>query len=194
MEEQRLRIQKPDHLSRAESAAWGGTFVLGALWFVAGVLCLGATAYASVAAVYYVGVLMAIAGLFGIVWGFRGAGGGALILGLLSLVVGVLLFIRPGVGLASITLLLIGYFFIAGLFRVVTSLMDRYENWGVDFAYGLCAIALGVIAARAWPVSAFWLLGMLVGVELLARGVSLMAAALSARRLMHGIHPRSTAS
>ncbi len=194
MEEQRIGIQRRDHLSRPESAAWGGTFVLGALWAVAGVLCLGATAYASVAAVYYVGALMAVAGLCGIVWGLRGAGGGALILGILSVVVGALLFIRPGVGLASITLLLIGYFFIAGLFRVVTSLMDRYEHWGMDFAYGLCAIAIGVIAARSWPVSAFWLLGMLVGVELLVRGGSLMAAALFARRLMHGIHPRSSAS
>jgi len=81
-------------------------------------------------------------------------------LGILSLVVGVLLFIHPGTGLVSLTLLLIGYFWFAGLFRTVTSLFERYEGWGFDFAYGLCAIAVGAIAARAWPISSFWLLGL----------------------------------
>jgi uncharacterized membrane protein HdeD (DUF308 family) len=187
MEGQKVETRRAGRLSRPESAAWGGSFVLGLLWAIVGVLCLGATAAASAAAVYWVGALLAIGGVLSIVWAFRGAGGGAAILGILSLVVGVLLFIYPGAGLVSLTMLLIGYFFIAGLFRVVTSLMDRYPGWGFEFVSGLCAIAIGVIAVRSWPVSNFWLLGTLIGAELLVRGIFMMAGAFSARRVMRDI-------
>jgi uncharacterized membrane protein HdeD (DUF308 family) len=187
MEENKMATRGLDRLSRSDSAAWGGLFALGVLWSVAGFLCLAATGLASLAAVYYVGALMAMAGLFGIAWGFKGVGAGAVILGILSLVVGVLLFIHPGTGLLSLTLLLIGYFWIAGLFRTVTSLFERYEGWGFDFAYGVCAIAVGAIAARAWPVSSFWLLGVLVGAELVVRGMFMMGTAVSARRVIRGL-------
>jgi uncharacterized membrane protein HdeD (DUF308 family) len=33
-----------------------------------------------------------------------------------------------------------------------------------------------LIPARAWPLSTFWLLGMLLGADLIARGVPAMAA------------------
>ena len=154
---------------------------------IVGVLCLAATGVASVAAVYYVGALLAIGGVASVVASFRGAGARGLVLGILSLVVGVLLFIYPGAGLASLTVLLIGYFFIAGLFRVVTSLADRYQGWGYDCISGLCAIAVGVIAVRAWPTSNFWLLGTLVGAELIIRGAFMTAGAVSARRLLREI-------
>ncbi len=181
-----LRERQADRLSRRESGAWGGTMVLGALWCIAGVLCLAATGLASVAAVYYVGALLAIAGIMGIAYSFRSGGAGA-VLGVLSLVIGVLLFVHPGTGLAGLTLLLIGYFGITGLYEVVTSVADRYPGWGMDFAAGLCAIALGAIAVRSWPGSAFWLLGTLIGVELVLRGVFTMAAAVTVRRTVRSL-------
>ena len=101
-----IRARRSDRLSREESGVWGGTLVLGALWCIAGVLCLAATGLASVAAVYYVGGLLAIAGIVGIAYSVRGAGGGGLVLGVLSLVIGILLFAHPGTGLAGLTLLL----------------------------------------------------------------------------------------
>jgi len=187
MDGRRIDTRTPGRLSRAESATWGGTFMLGVLWTIAGILCLGAVGIASVAAVFYVGALLAIGGLVSLGASFRGAGGGAAILGILSLVVGVLMFIHPGAGLMSLTVLLIGYFFIGGLFRAVTSLVDRYQGWGFDLVSGLCSIALGVIAAGSWPVSKFWLLGTLVGAELLIRGIFMISAAVSARRVMRGL-------
>jgi len=187
MEEQRIEGRRPGRLSRSESAAWGSTLVLGVLWTIVGVLCLGATGVASVAAMYWVGALLAIGGLVSLIWSVRGAGGGAAVLGILSLVVGILMFVHPGAGLQSLTVLLIGYFFIAGLFRVVTSLMDRYPGWGFEFVSGLCAIAIGVIAVRAWPATNFWLLGTLIGAELIVRGIFMIGGAISARRVVRSL-------
>src|SRR5262249_45373098 len=87
MHEQRVETPRPGRLSRTESATWGGGLLLGLLWAIAGVLCLVATGTASVAAVYWVGALLAVGGIVSIVWSFRGAGGGAAVLGILSLVV-----------------------------------------------------------------------------------------------------------
>ncbi len=188
MENQTVEPRSSARLSRPESTAWGGAFLLGLLWTVLGVLCVGATGLASLAAVFYVGAFLALAGLVGIGFGLRGGGAGVVLLAVLSLVVGVLLYIHPGTGMAALTLLLIGYFLVAGSFRVVMSISDRYEGWGWDFGYGLCAVALGIIAARAWPLSTFWLLGMLVGAELIVRGVTMMAGAVTARHALQTLH------
>jgi uncharacterized membrane protein HdeD (DUF308 family) len=188
MDEQTMQTQRRGRLSRLESGVSGGGFLLGLLWTIAGVLCVGATGLASLAAVYYVGAILALSGVLGIAFGFRGGGAGVLILGVLSLVVGALLFIHPGEGMLSLTLLAIGYFMIAGIFRIATSIADRYEGWGWDFAYGASAIAIAIIAARAWPLSTFWLLGMLLGAELIARGVAVMATAITARHAMRALH------
>ena len=190
MDEQTIDTRRAGGLSRRESAAWGGGFLLGLLWTIVGVLCIGATAFASLAAVFYVGAMLAVAGVLGIVFGFRGGGASVVLLGVLSLVVGVLLFIHPGEGMAALTLLVIGSFLIAGVFRIITSLADRYQGWGWDFAYGASAIAIALIAARAWPLSTFWLLGILLGTELIARGVAMMAGAVTARQAVHTLHER----
>src|SRR5262245_23749806 len=152
MDEQTIDTRRSGRLSRGESAAWGGGFLLGLLWTILGVLCIGATAFASLAAVFYVGAMLAVAGVFGIAFGFRGGGTGIVLLSISSLVVGALLFIHPGQGMSALTFLAIGYFMVVGMFRVITSLADRYEGWGWDFAHGASSIAIALIAARAWPL------------------------------------------
>lgn len=187
MDESTMGTRREGRLSRAESSGTGGLFLLGVLWAVGGLLCIGATGLASLAAVYYVGGLLALAGVLGISFGFRAGGAGITMLGVLSLVVGVLLFIHPGSGMAGLTLLVIGYFLTAGVLRVVTSVADRYEGWGWDLAYGASAILIAIVAARSWPISSFWLLGVLLGAELISRGVTLMAGALTARHAIHAL-------
>lgn len=187
MDEPTMDTRRHGRLSRFESSGTGGLFVLGLLWSIGGVLCIGATGLASLAAVYYVGGLLALAGVLGISFGFRRGSAPVTMMGVLSLVIGVLMFIHPGNGLAGLTLLVIGYFLTAGVLRVVTSLADRYEGWGWDLAYGASAIAIAMVAARSWPISSFWLLGVLVGAELISRGVTLMAAALTARHAIHAL-------
>jgi uncharacterized membrane protein HdeD (DUF308 family) len=173
--------EKPERLARPESAAWGGTFTLGLLWTIAGVSANVATGFATLAAIYYVGALLVVAGGLGLWYGLRGAGAGLITLSVLSLVLGGLLLAHPGRGMGPLSLLAIGYFLMVGLFRAVTSVMDRQESWAWDFAYGVCAIGIALIAARAWPLSSFWLLGVLVGVELIVRGLDVMMGAVGAR-------------
>jgi uncharacterized membrane protein HdeD (DUF308 family) len=110
--------------------------------------------------------------------------------GILSIVVGAMVLARPGAGLVAMTLLLAGYFFASGLFRGITSLVDRYAGWGWDFFYGLVSVVLGIIISAQMPTSSLWALGVVVGVEIFVRGLSIMAGALTLRGAMRQVtHP-----
>ncbi|MCP3099368.1 HdeD family acid-resistance protein [Myxococcus sp. K15C18031901] len=175
--------------SRVTSAAWGGPFVLGLLVVLLGIVALGASFLTSLVSIILFGALLAVMGIAEIVSSvrMRKAGGPFwlyLLSGVLSTVVGLLVLVYPAAGLGAMTILLAGYFFASGLFHVVTSLMDRYPRWGWDFLYGAISILLGIIVMAQWPISAVWLVGTLVGIAILMRGIALMAGSLDLRRAM----------
>ncbi|MGZ3457598.1 MAG: HdeD family acid-resistance protein, partial [Archangium sp.] len=150
---------------RNVSSLWGGPFLMGLLIALAGVLALLWVGFTSVATVYFYGAMLIVAGIFEIVHAFRTRGGTGpflmfLLGGILSIVVGALVWSRPGAGLVALTLLLAGYFFASGLFRGITSIADRYPGWGWDFAYGIVSVVLGAIIFAQLPYSSMWVLGV----------------------------------
>lgn len=167
------------------SSLWGGPFVMGLLIALLGVLALAALPLTSLATVFFYGALLVVGGIFEMVHAFRVRKTGPFLMfllgGVLSIVVGALVLMRPGLGLVSLTLLLAGFFLARGFFRGITAVMDRYSGWGWDVLYGLVSVALGVIIFAQLPSSTLWALGLVVGVEILSRGISIMAVALMAR-------------
>lgn len=159
---------------------------MGLLILIAGILCYIAAGITSLASILVFGVLLFVAGVLEIINAFRRRASGQFLLyflaGLLSLVVGALFIFRPLFGLASVTLLLAGYFFASGLFRCLTSLVDRYSGWGWDFFSGAVSVVLGVILVAQWPQSSLWLVGVLVAIELVIHGAMIMGMALTLRR------------
>lgn len=180
-------------MPRGAGKLWGGPVVLGILMILVGVMAISAAAITGLAAIIVIGAALGIAGFVEIIHGL-GKGHKAyrplrLLGGLLSLVVGVLFVLRPMAGLSTLTLLLAAYFFASGLFHSVTSLMDRYPNWGWDLAYGIAALVLGVIVVAGWPISALWVVGTLVGIEILMRGIVLTAVGFEVRRGIRAATP-----
>lgn len=160
-----------------------------ALTFGVGLIALGALAFvyvvaASVAPVALLGTFIAIGGLVEIVSAFR-AGAGERLLRLLSgalaFAVGVLVFSRPLAGVAAIGFLLTGYFFASGLFRGVVALLERPARWGWDLVYAVVSIGLAIYLLARWPASSFFVLGTLVGIELVSRGVAIIGLSLAFR-------------
>jgi uncharacterized membrane protein HdeD (DUF308 family) len=174
--------------SRITASLWGGPFVMGLLLTILGVVALGAVVLTSLFSVIFYGSMLVVAGAFEIVHAFRVRKTGPFLMfllgGVLSLVVGAMVVAQPGAGLFAVTLLMAGYFFASGLFRGITSLSDRYEGWGWDLAYGFVSVALGVIIFAQLPASSLWALGIVVGVEILSRGISIMAGALAVRGVL----------
>jgi uncharacterized membrane protein HdeD (DUF308 family) len=101
----------------------------------------------------------------------------------LSVLVGILFLRNPGAGLLTLTLLLIVFFMVEGISKVIFSLTIRpFPNWGWVLASGVISILLAFYLWANTPVTAIWLLGVLLGIELICEGAALGRMALHARK------------
>ena len=89
----------------------------------------------------------------------------------LEILVGYLLVTRPEAGLVAVTFLMLALFLVGGITRVVFALMIRpMDDWLWVLASGLVAIVCALILFASLPQAATWLLGFLLGLELIAVG------------------------
>jgi uncharacterized membrane protein HdeD (DUF308 family) len=101
----------------------------------------------------------------------------------LSVLVGILFLRNPGAGLLTLTLLLIVFFMVEGISKVIFSLTIRpFSNWGWVLASGVISILLAFYLWANTPVTAIWLLGVLLGIELICEGAALGRMAWHARK------------
>jgi uncharacterized membrane protein HdeD (DUF308 family) len=59
----------------------------------------------------------------------------------------------------------------------------RYPHWSWVLLDGVVSLLLGVLIWRRWPVSALWVIGLFVGIEMLLNGWSLVMLSLTGRTL-----------
>ena len=152
------------------------------LWFVllgvalagVGFIALLAPWIASLATALAIGVLLCVSGVAetaGSFWSRRWSGFFLhLLSGVLSLVVGVLCLWLPVDALLGITLLMACYFLAGGIFKIVAAPTYRFDAWGWILVSGLIDAVLGAMIWLDWPVSAIWIPGLFVGINLLFRG------------------------
>ncbi len=92
----------------------------------------------------------------------------------LSVIVGFFFLSIPGEGLLTLTLLLVVFFLIEGMSKVIFALMIRpLPNWSWLLASRVVGVVLAFILWSSMPVAAVWLLAVLLGVQLIAEGVAL---------------------
>ena len=102
---------------------------------------------------------------------------------ILAVLVGLLFLRDPAQGMLTITLLLIVFFMIEGISKVVFSLTIRpFPNWGGVLASGLVGILLSAILWANLPVTAVWLIGLLLGIELISVGAAMAYLAWTVRQ------------
>jgi uncharacterized membrane protein HdeD (DUF308 family) len=150
----------------------------GGLMIVAGVVALLYPFFASTAIVVILGWLLIFAGIVqGI--GLIGAGNVPhywlqLISAVIAIMIGLLLLRQPDSGLLIITALLIVYFMVEGISKVIFALTIRpFPNWGWVLAAGIVGILLAVYLWANLPVDSAWVLGVLLGILLIAEGAAL---------------------
>jgi uncharacterized membrane protein HdeD (DUF308 family) len=158
-----------------------------------GVLALAYPAIATVETAIVFGVLLLIGGSLqmGVAVWARGWGGFVLnvLVGLLYLFLGLVLLDRPVVAAKELTLLLSVFMVAAGLVRAVLSLSLRFSGWGWSVLNGAVTLLLGVLIWRHWPDDGLWVIGMLVGIELLFSGWSLVMLGLAVRSKTNAANP-----
>ena len=145
------------------------------------------TVLTSFAAVVVLGVVLMVAGIATIITSFwAGKWSGMLVqllVGILYLVVGFMITDKPlQVGVAM-TLFIAAFCIVAGVFRVVAALTVRYPYWGWSLLNGMITFLLGVVIYRQFPESAIWVLGLLVGLEMLFHGWTWIMLSLAIKKI-----------
>ena len=80
-------------------------------------------------------------------------------------------------------MLIAAFFIVVGIFRIVVSLVERFPQWGWALLNGAITLIAGIIIYVAYPSSALWVIGLLVGLEMIFNGWTWIMLSLSIRRL-----------
>ncbi len=177
-------------MTNAFSAHWKLFLAQGVVMIVLGVLAVCAPIAATIAVDIYVGWLLLISGIFGLVAIVASHHAHAflwsLITAALSVMIGVLLISRPIQGAISLTVVLTAFFIAEGVFQAAVALASRRVlagTWGWMLMSGLADLVLAAIIIAGWPGTAIWALGLLVGINLLTSGCAVVASALAGREM-----------
>lgn len=170
---------------------WVLFLVHGVIMIILGALAVIWPQISTVAADIYVGWIFLFSGIVGLVTIFLAPSIPAFLWSLLtaalSLVVGVLLLWHPVQGVVSLTLVLIAFFIVEGLFQIAAAIRHRDELpdlWGWMVMSGIADLVLAWLIISGWPGTASWAIGLIVGVNLITSGLAITMAALAGRSLV----------
>ena len=142
----------------------------------------------------YVGWIFLLSGIVGLVTIFLAPSIPAFLWSLLtaalSLIVGVLLLWHPIQGVVSLTLVLIAFFIVEGIFQIAAAIRYRDAfsgSWGWMVMSGVADLVLAWLIISGWPGTASWAIGLIVGVNLFTSGLAITMAALAGRSLVKSV-------
>jgi uncharacterized membrane protein HdeD (DUF308 family) len=164
--------RKPDVLKRLT--------IIGIVFVAIGVLAILLPAWATLAAELLIAWMLVLWGSVGLwfAWEMRserewryaaGAFGITLFLGLVFLLL-------PRIGVETMTVLMMVVFLMEGVVSILLGLRlsGQLRNWGWMVFSGACSLIVGLIILIGWPGTAVWTLGLLLGVNFLTTGISLI--------------------
>ena len=157
----------------------GALIVFGILNIIFGFIAMGAPLMTGAAITIIIGVMLIMSGIVELVHAFSGNGWKAGIFdfigGALALIGGGLIISRPLLGLALLTLILVFYFIVDGITRIIAAFQVKpTPGWGILLIGGLASLVLGIMIWRRWPLSGLWAIGILVGIKIMFAGWSML--------------------
>jgi len=171
---------------------WKLFLVEGIVMMVLGLLAIAVPEVASLAITIFIGWLFFVGGIFRTISvvqhrtmpGF----GWALATALLAIVLGLVLLLRPIAGVLTLTLALVVFFVLEGISAILLAVEHRrhLSSWGWILFSGLVDLLLAFLIWDGWPSSADWAIGLLVGINMVFLGLSLIMTALAARTMAPG--------
>ncbi|MCB0862842.1 MAG: DUF308 domain-containing protein [Solirubrobacterales bacterium] len=126
-----------------------------------------------------VGLAFIIASVFIFVWAFSAEGGvavvGRIAWSLVSLIAGLIIVTHTSLSAKAFTAILIAYFLAAGVVRLAAAFAQRgVPGAGWLGLNGALSLIIGLIFVASWPNSAEWAIGLLIGIDLIFSGWTLI--------------------
>jgi len=167
---------------------WKAFLFEGILLAILGLAAIIVPQLASLAITIFLGWIFLIAGIGGLIitfWARQMPGfWWSLISAALAVLAGLVLLARPVQGVLTLTIVVGAYFLAEGVATIMYALEHRRElsgRWSWLLVAGLMDILISFIIIAGLPGSAEWALGLLVGINLLFGGATLIGMALAAR-------------
>jgi len=188
-------MTSPEDFSRLQSAMsetvkahWKAFLFEGILLAVLGVAALILPPLASLAITIFLGWMFLISGIGGLIvtyWARNMPGfWWSLISAAMAVLAGIILLARPVQGILTLTIVVGAYFLAEGVATIMYALEHRKElseRWSWILVAGLMDILISFLIISGLPGSAEWAIGLLVGINLVIGGASLVGMALAAR-------------
>jgi uncharacterized membrane protein HdeD (DUF308 family) len=170
-------IAKPIPATASESASpsWWGALLVGAIFIFAGIFVLGDVVAATVISAFLIGILLVVAGIAEVFQAFSAPHWRGfflrMLVGILYAICGLMLISDPARGSITLTLIFALALIGSGVVRIVQSF--QYWQWygSLLLLSGIIGVIAGLVILSKWPVSGLWVLGVVVGVDLLLHGI-----------------------
>ena len=168
---------------------WKAFLVEGILLVILGLAAMIVPPLASLAVTIFLGWMFLISGIAGLVltfWARQMPGfWWSLISAALAVVAGMILLARPMQAVLTLTIVVGAYFLAEGVATIMYALEHRKElseRWSWLLVSGLMDILIAFLIIAGLPGSAEWAIGLLVGINLVFGGATLIGMALAARK------------
>jgi uncharacterized membrane protein HdeD (DUF308 family) len=170
-----------------ESTTW--SIVLSVLMMGGGVLAILIPPIAGLTVTLVLGWLLIITGVLHLGFAWRGDRAAAIVGEVLFAVlygaIGFYMLARPVAGLASLTFAIAVYLIAKGVLEGVIAFKLRpLPGSGWLLFDGIVSVAIAAMVAAAWPSSAAWAVGVLVGVALFSGGLARLIVSVAVRRAL----------
>ena len=170
-----------------QSATW--SIVLSVLMIISGTLALAIPPVAGLTVTVMFGWLLIVTGALHLGFAWRGQGAstvvGETLMAVVYAVIGFYMLASPVAGLASLTLAIAAYLLAKGVLEgMIAFKFRRMPGSGWLLFDAILTIAIAAMIASAWPASAAWAVGTLVGVAMVSSGFARLMVSTAVRRLV----------
>jgi uncharacterized membrane protein HdeD (DUF308 family) len=193
---QEIPMTLPQDITRLQSSMnavvrehWKAFLFEGVLLAVLGLAAMIVPSLAGLAVTIFLGWMFLVSGIAGLAltfWARQMPGfWWSLISAALAIGAGIILLARPVQGTLTLTIVVGAYFLAEGVATIMYALEYRRElseRWSWLLVAGIFDIVIAGIIIAGLPGSALWAVGLLVGINLLFGGASLIGMALAARK------------
>ena len=166
---------------------WWWFLLLGSLLLLCGTLALAFPLITSRFAISVLSIVLLVAGVATLVGAFwTGKWSGFLVqvlVGILYLAAGFVVSDRPLLSILLVTVYVAVSFMVMGIFRIMAAMVIRFPQWGWTLLNGGVTFLVGLVIYRQLPFSALWVIGLLVGLEMLFSGWAWIMLALAIRQI-----------
>jgi uncharacterized membrane protein HdeD (DUF308 family) len=185
----------PEDITRLQSKLtaavhdhWKAFLIEGIVLVILGLAAIAVPPLAGLAITIFLGWMFLVSGIIQFILTFSARQlpgfGWSLLSAILASAAGIVLLLWPVQGTLSLTLVVGVYFVMEGVATIMYALDHRKQlsqRWAWLVAAGIADLVVAALIVTGLPGSAAWAIGLLVGINLLFGGASLIAMALAAR-------------